>query len=158
MLLPHALLQLFLRCAPSVGPLTMSALVVYESAGRPYAIADDSTHRSYFPNSRSQAQAIAHRLLLAGHRVDVGYGQVDSDNFARLGINDDNAFEPCLNVAASARILSEAYGRAIRLYRPRQLALLHALSAYNSGGYWAGMAYARGVYATAAALQFETPR
>ena len=46
---PHALLELFLRCAPSVGAVTMSALVAYESGGNPYAIGDNTTRRSYAP-------------------------------------------------------------------------------------------------------------
>ncbi len=151
----HALLELFLRCAPSVGAVTMSALVAYESGGNPYAIGDNTTRRSYAPAGAGQAAALAVRLLRAGHRIDVGYAQIDSDNFARLGLDPSAAFDPCTNVAAGARILTEAYARAGRRFGPGQTALVHALSAYNSGGYWSALPYARGVYAQAAALRFE---
>ena len=57
------------------------------------------------------------------------------------------------NVEVGARILEADYARATRRYGPGQVALGHALSAYNSGGFFAGLAYARGVYATAARLQ-----
>jgi type IV secretion system protein VirB1 len=155
MFVPQALLQLFLRCAPNVGAVTMSALVAYESGGNPYAVGDNTTRRSYAPAGRAAAEALAVRLLRAGHRIDVGYAQIDSDNFARLGLDPAVAFEPCVNVAAGARILTEAYAGAGRRFGPGQAALVHALSAYNSGGYWSALPYAHGVYAQAAALRFE---
>jgi type IV secretion system protein VirB1 len=152
----HALLQLFLRCAPGVGPVTMSALVAYESDANPYAVGDNTDRRSYAPAGRAQAEELALRLLRAGHRIDVGYAQIDSDNFARLGIGPREAFDDCTNVGAGARILTEDYARAALRFGPGQAALMHALSAYNTGGFWAGLGYARGVYASAAALRFES--
>jgi type IV secretion system protein VirB1 len=47
------------------------------------------------------------------------------------------------------------YARAAARYGPGQTALVHALSAYNSGGFFAGLSYARGVYATAAGLSLR---
>jgi type IV secretion system protein VirB1 len=152
----HALLQLFLRCAPNVGAVTMSALVAYESGGNPNAVGDNTTRRSYAPAGRAAAEALAIRLLRAGHRIDVGYAQIDSDNFARLGLDAGVAFDPCTNLAAGARILTEAYAGAGRRFGAGQNALAHALSAYNSGGYWSALPYARAVYAEAAALRFES--
>ena len=132
----------------------MSALVVYESAARPNAIGDDTARRAYFPADRARAERLATTLLRAGHDIDVGYAQINSTNFARLGLDVHRAFEPCRNVSAGARLLAEAYGRAERSYGPGQSALVHALSAYNTGGFRAGLGYARGVYATAAGLRF----
>lgn len=152
---PLTLSAVFARCAPNVGPVTMSAIVAYESGARPYAIGDNTQRRSYFPTTRARAQALATQLLLAGHDIDVGYAQINSSNFARFGLTAKSAFEPCTNVAAGARILRAAYLGASRSYGAGQIALVHALSAYNTGGYFAGMSYARGVYATAAALRFE---
>jgi len=74
-------------------------------------------------------------------------------NVRAAGLALDEAFEPCTNVWLGARILEADYARATRRYGPGQVALGHALSAYNSGGFFAGLAYARGVYATAARLQ-----
>ena len=154
MIVPLALVSLVASCAPQVGPKTMYAVIAYESAGRPYAIGDNTDHRSYFPEGASAAEAIAHRLLGAGHNIDVGYAQVNSANFARFRFDAANAFEPCANIAAGAGILRDAYAGAARRYGPGQVALVHALSAYNTGGYWAGLGYARGVYATAATLRY----
>jgi len=155
MFVPHALLQLFLRCAPGVGARTMSALVAYESGGNPNAVGDNTMRRSYAPAGRAEAEALAVRLLRAGHRIDVGYAQIDSDNFTRLGLDAADALDPCMNVAAGARILTEAYSLAARRFGLGQRALVHALSAYNSGGYWSALPYARGVYDQARALHFE---
>ncbi len=154
MIVPIVLTQLLSHCAPRVGKSTMSAVVVYESGARPYAIGDNTVRRSYFPAERAVAERLAGRLLRAGHSLDVGYAQIDSGNFAALGLDVSSAFEPCANLAAGARILETAYRGAARRYGPGQTALVHALSAYNTGGYWAGLAYARGVYATAAALRY----
>ena len=137
--------------------MTMHAVIAYESGGRPYAIGDNTEHRSYFPSSSAAAQAIARRLLSAGHNIDVGYAQINSANFSRFGFDAARAFEPCANIAAGARVLRDAYAGAARHYGPGQIALVHALSAYNTGGYWAGLGYARGVYATAATLRYAAP-
>ena len=132
----------------------MSAVIVYESGARPFAIGDNTDRRAYFPQEREPAERLAVALLQAGHNIDVGYAQVNSSNFARLGLDVHRVFEPCVNIAAGARILQVAYAGAARTYGTGQPALLHALSAYNTGGYWAGLGYARGVYATAAGLRY----
>jgi type IV secretion system protein VirB1 len=133
----------------------MSAIVVYESGANPYAIDDDTERQAYFPNDRASAEALASRLLRAGHTIDVGYAQINSGNFGRFGLDVHSALDPCTNLATGARILRGFYRAAASLYGPGQAALVHALSAYNTGRYWAGMGYARGVAATAAALRYE---
>jgi type IV secretion system protein VirB1 len=154
-LVPLALSQLLANCAPAVGPVTMSAVVVYESGARPYAIGDNTARRSFFPQNRVGAEQLAGRLLREGHNIDVGYAQINSANFSGFGLDVHRAFEPCTNVSAGAAILQRAYASSERLYGAGQTALVHALSVYNTGGFWAGLGYARGVYATAAALRFE---
>lgn len=153
MIVPFALAQLLAACAPRIGRLTMSAVVVYESGARPYAVGDNTARRSYFPSERGAAEALAGHLLAAGHNIDVGYAQINSANFATLGLDVHRALGPCDNLQAGAAILERDYARAARAYGPGQSALVHALSAYNTGGYWAGLGYAGGVYATAATLR-----
>jgi type IV secretion system protein VirB1 len=153
LIVPLGLAHLLATCAPRVGRVTMSAIVVYESGARRYAIGDNTTRRSYFPGDRRRAEALADSLLRAGHNIDVGYAQINSGNFARLGLDAHRALAPCENLQAGASILARDYAGAARSYGPGQTALLHALSAYNTGGYWAGLGYANGVYATAASLR-----
>jgi type IV secretion system protein VirB1 len=152
MIVPFALAQLIARCAPHIGPVTMIAIVMYESGARPFAIGDNTARRSYDFSDRDRAAAFAGRLLEAGHDIDVGYAQVNSGNFAAYGLDASSAFEPCTNLATGGRILRGDYRAATRTYGPGQNALMHALSAYNTGGYWSGLGYARAVYATAAQL------
>ncbi len=148
-IVPIALAALVASCAPHVGPRTMESVVVYESGANPNAIGDDTTHRAYFPTTRDTAAALAISLLRAGHDLDLGYAQINASNLARTGLDARTVFEPCANLAVASRILRDDYARAVRRFGPGQTALRHALSAYNSGGYRAGLAYANGVYATA---------
>jgi type IV secretion system protein VirB1 len=154
-IVPFALLHVIAVCAPRVGRLTMSAIVLYESGGRPFAIGDNSARRSYYPRLRGDAVVLANRLLAAGHNIDVGYAQVNSSNFASYGVDVAAALEPCTNIGLGSRILRGDYARAKRTYGPGQAALIHAIAAYNSGSVWGGLDYARRVYAMAASVRFE---
>ena len=154
--------SLLRACAPAVGIKTMAGIVQYESGWHPYAIGDNDTHRAYYPPSAEQAVVVATDLLRLGHNLDAGLGQVNSSNWAPYGIDVRSVFEPCTNVRVASRILSGTYGSAIRTnwigraiatnddaYRQQQYALIHALSSYNSGRFWASMTYASNVYAIA---------
>jgi len=136
-------------CAPAVGPRTMAALVAHESGARPFAIADDTTRRSYDPATRASAIALAAALLRQGHDIDAGYAQINSANFAATGLTAARVFDPCANLAAGARILALAYASAARRYGTGQTALAHALSLYHSGSMTSGLDYAHAVFATA---------
>jgi type IV secretion system protein VirB1 len=155
MLVSFTLNALMHACAPSIGPRTLAAIVAYESGGRPEAIGDNTTRRAYFPANPADAESLARRLLGLGHNLDFGLMQLNVSNVRRLRLSLRGAFDPCTNLAAGGRILSEDYGRATRYFGPGQRALFHALSAYNAGGYWAGLGYARGVYGAAVRLRFE---
>lgn len=158
MLVSLALYELMHSCAPSIGTRTLAAVIAYESAGRPQAIGDNSLRRAYFPPDAASAERLATRLLAAGHDLDLGLMQINSRNLPALGLSVRAAFDPCANVSAGGRILSADYGRAERRFGSGQTALFHALSAYNAGGYWAGLAYARGVYGAAGRLRFQVRR
>ena len=153
MIVPLLVAQLVAACAPRVGRLTMSAVVMYESGSRPFAIGDNSARRADYPADRAAAEDVATRLLRAGHNIDVGYAQLNSTNFAALDLDVHRAFEPCTNVASGAHVLERAYLAAARRYGAGQPALTHALSAYNTGGEVAGSGYAARVYETAAELR-----
>ena len=157
LIVPFALVQLLAGCAPSVGIVTMSAVVEYESGAQPFAIGDNTARRSYFPASRLAATALALRLLRNGHNIDVGYAQVNSSNFDAYGLDASSALDPCTNLSTASRILQTAYSGAVRTYGPGRDALVHALSAYNTGRYWAGLGYAHSLYAIATQLRYEAP-
>jgi type IV secretion system protein VirB1 len=145
---------LLAACAPRIGTITMRSIVTYESGGRPYAIGDNSARRSYFPRRRRDAVELARTLVDLGHDLDLGYAQINMANVRAYGLDLAAAFDPCTNLRVGSTILRDDYARAAARYGRGQVALVHALSAYNTGGFFAGLGYARGVYAVAATLRY----
>lgn len=127
----------------------MLTLVSVESGGRPLAIYDNDSRRSYAFTDLRQAQSTAAQLLAAGHNVDLGLAQINSANLAALGLNAANVFDACTNLRAGAAILRRAYAAATQRFGPGQVALRHALGAYNSGSLFAAPQYVGRVVAAA---------
>ncbi len=121
------------QCAPTVAPRTLAAIVKVESGGDPLAMWDNTTGKRYLPATVPQAQSILSALMAEGHQVDVGIGQVDTENFARYGLNTRNVFNACTNLHVAGEILQSAYRQSESTYGPGQVALFHAFEAYNSG-------------------------
>lgn len=140
---------LIARCAPSVAPSTMAAIINAESSGKMFSIADagpvampweqrKAFVRSLFPGSTHEAVAVAKNLIANGHTVSVGLSQVNDRNLARLGISIENIFDPCTNIAAGGKIITEFYIAASKKFGNTPKALHAALSAYNSGDFLRG--------------------
>ena len=144
-----ALSALVARCAPTIAPTTMEAIVTVESGGDPLAIGDNTAGRSYYPRDRAGAESLARRLIEAGHSIDAGIAQIDSMNFAGFGVTVHSIFDPCVNLSVGARILSDDYAFAVRRYRDAQVALRHAIGMYNTGRLNAGRRYIERVFAAA---------
>ena len=144
-----ALAALIRHCAPAVAPSTMAAIVQVESGGNPFAIGDNTARRSYYPRDRAAAEAMARRLLDAGHLLDLGIAQIDSMNFAGFGVTAHTIFDPCTNLNVGGRILSGDYAFAVRRYGKGQVALRHAIGMYNTGRLNAGARYIARVVAAA---------
>jgi type IV secretion system protein VirB1 len=134
-------------CAAGVAPRTMAAIVSTESNGRPLTIHDNTTARGYTFVDRHKAETTASELLAAGHNVDLGLAQINSDNLGPLGLDVHASFDPCTNLRAGAALLQQAYASAAARFGPGQIALRHALSAYNSGSLFRAPEYARRVVA-----------
>lgn len=128
-----ALLPLITRCAPGVNPATMAAIVRVESSGNPFAINDNTSGRRYFPTSRAEATMILTRLVAAGHQVDAGLAQIDSENFVHYGLTTSTVFSVCQNIRAGAAIFQAGYRMAVRAGYGGQQATFRAFEAYNSG-------------------------
>lgn len=122
-------------CAPTVARATIAEIVRVESGGDPLAINVNrpAGARRLVAGSIEDAVRLAAAEIAAGHTVDVGLMQVNSRNFEAMGLTLVSAFNPCLNVAAGARILADAYSRAVMSYGEGQAALQVALSIYNTG-------------------------
>ena len=131
--------QLALRCGASVAPSTLASIARTESGFQPLSINDNTTKTSGVPATRDIAIQIASRLLEAGHSVDIGIMQINSANFARLGLTLETAFDPCRSIAAAAVVLAGDYAGG-DTHEGQQAALRVALSRYNTGDAQRGFA------------------
>lgn len=128
-------------CAPSVHPETMLRVVKHESAMNPNAIGINGGYRlSRQPQTKAQGIAMAEALVRAGFNIDIGYGQINIKTANRMGLTAAQLFEPCTNLNAAARVLTENYDGAAQKYGKGQRALNAALSQYNTGNFNAGIA------------------
>jgi len=98
-------------CSPMVDPSTARALVAAESGFNPRC--DRRRWRgARQPRNRVEAIATARALEASGWTYSVGLDQVNSRNFARLGLTASSAFEPCENLRAMQAVLSECLERS----------------------------------------------
>jgi type IV secretion system protein VirB1 len=136
-----SLAQLIASCAVGINPRTMTALVRVESGGDSLALHDNTWRSSYAPPDAATAVAWANQLMSMGHSVDLGLSQINSGNLPSLGLSVSSVFDPCTNLQAGATILSADYRAATARFGPGQVALRHALGAYNTGSLYAGQGY-----------------
>lgn len=130
-------------CAPHVDPATIAHIIRVESSGNPLAInVNRRSGRPPYPTPRitsaAHGAAVARDAISQGYNVDLGLMQVNNRNLASLGFSIEQMFEPCTNVRAGAKILSDNYSRARPQYGSDQAALLASLSAYNTGSFSRG--------------------
>lgn len=122
------------QCAPDVAPATLAAIVKTESAFDPNSIGVNGGRRLVRqPANKAEAIVTAKWLLDNGYNIDLGLGQVNSSNLARVNLSVEDAFDPCKNLAASAAILTANYRSAKRTEPNDQRALHVAFSMYNTG-------------------------
>ena len=127
------------NCAPSVASEIMEKLVRAESGFNRFAIGvNGEEHRSYFPTSQNEAVRIARELLGQGHSIDMGLGQINSENLDWLGLTVESVFDSCTNLKASEQVLRDGYDRARKQGSDPETALHQALSAYNTGTFTRG--------------------
>jgi len=122
-------------CAPYVSAVTLAAVIRVESGGNPIAIHVNRGPQPPPATTIDQAITYAAYAIARGYSVDLGLMQLNSKHLASLGYRVSDAFDPCRNIAAGARILQADYTAAAKQIGPGQGALLAALSAYNSGSF-----------------------
>ena len=127
-----AIFALALQCAPTVAPQTVAAIVQTESHGRPFALNVNGGSQPPPQANAASAAETAKRYIAAGYSVDLGLGQINSRNMRWLGLSWETVFDPCTNIAALGRVLTQNYNTAIAGRDP-QTALRVALSLYNTG-------------------------
>jgi len=128
-----AVLGLAAQCASGVAPSTIAAVVHTESKGYQFALNVNGVARQPArPTDAVDAARVARRYIAQGHSVDLGLGQINSNNMSALGLTWDSVFDPCINIGAAGKVLADNYHR-VRDGRMPQEALRVALSMYNTG-------------------------
>jgi len=126
-----AITMLAQQCAPEIATEAVVPLVVTESSGDDLAININKGPRVRAASIANGA-ALVRRYMAAGYTVDVGLAQVNSANFARLGVTVEQAFEPCTNLRLASSMLRAGYGLAIQHYAGLD-AISATYSLYNTG-------------------------
>lgn len=119
---------------PSVAPIVVG-IAQHESGLNPYAVHDNQSGRSYYPDTAHQAAVIAHSLIGIGHAsLDIGIGQITTANFGWLSLTVESALDPCKSFAGSASVLLARYngnppGSVKALYAAGAMARIRAVDA-----------------------------
>lgn len=143
------------QCAPSVAVETLVSVVHTESHFNPYAIGVNAKGvRSPHPVDSTSAAAAARSLIARGYNIDLGLGQINSANLRWLGLSVEDAFNPCRNLAASARVLSSNYLAVAQSSPSTEIAIATAMSMYNTGSRSRGFGngYVSRVYASSSVV------
>lgn len=129
--------QLAQQCANNVHHDTLQAIARVESGFNPFAIGVVKGSLKRQPQSYSEAVSAAKALHNAGKNFSMGLVQVNKYNLARYGLTYETVFDPCKNLAAGAKILTDCYTRAARADNGKvsQLTLHKAFSCYYSGSF-----------------------
>ena len=126
-----AITALAQQCAPEIATEAVVPLVVTESGGDALAVNVNKGPRVR-AESVAEGAAIVRRYMAAGYTVDVGLAQINSANFARLGVTVEQVFEPCTNLKLASTVLQQGYGMATRYYTGLD-AISATYSLYNTG-------------------------
>ena len=133
------LLTLIHQCAPYAAPETVKAVIQTESRGNPLALnVNGKMQLQYLPRTFDEAVGWANWLINRGYSVDLGLMQINSHNLTRFNMTPADAFDPCRNIQAGTELLTEQYTRAKQIHGEGNKALLHAISAYNTGNFQSG--------------------
>lgn len=125
---------------PTVPTSIVRMIVQEESSKNPYAVNVNKDGKSFVffnPKTKNEAIEIAQSYLNAGFSVDVGYMQLNSDNFKHLNTTLENALDPCKNIYLSSTIFYNFYKDTSK--KDSLITRIQkSLSAYNTGSYELG--------------------
>jgi type IV secretion system protein VirB1 len=128
------------QCAPGAPANIVEAIIRTESGFNPLAMnVNRGAKLTRRPVSRKEAEAWARWLLSNGYNFDAGLMQINSNNWEKLGLTPENVFDNCENIRLGATLFMENYSRAATVFGAGRLALVAALSAYNSGDFQSGI-------------------
>ncbi|HCS1372073.1 TPA: lytic transglycosylase domain-containing protein [Shigella sonnei] len=126
-------MTLISQCAPGVSPETMRAIIMTESGGNPYAIANVTDGGSKYFTTEEEAVNHAKKLTIDKKNFSAGLGQINSRNFQNLNLTNESVFSPCANIRAAAAVLKTCWDKYETKGGDQQKILRDAMSCYYSG-------------------------
>jgi len=122
-------------CAPQIATETIAAIVSVESGFRPLAIRINTGYPlADQPKSKAEAIETATVMIAEGQDLDLGLGGVNASQLSRLGLSISDAFDVCLNLKATARLLDGYYRVAVKAGAADGQAETFMLRAYYGQG------------------------
>lgn len=113
--MPVAFVDLAQTCAPLVAAETLAGVVSLESRFAPYNIRINSgAPLARQPQSKAEAIEVATTLAAERHNIQLGLGGVGIEELRKRKLSISDAFDPCLNLQATATLLDGYYRLAIK--------------------------------------------
>lgn len=112
--MPVLFVDLAQTCAPMVEAETLAGVVSLESRFEPFAVRVNSgPPLSKQPSTKAEAIEIATSLAAERQDVQLGLGGIDVEVLRKLKLSISDAFDPCLNLRATATMLDGYYRLAV---------------------------------------------
>jgi len=103
-------------CAPTIAVETLAGIVSLESRFEPFNIRINSgSPLKEQPSSKAEAIEIATTLAAQHQDIQLGLGGIGLDDLQKLKLTISDAFDPCLNLQATALLLDGYYRLAVRM-------------------------------------------
>lgn len=113
--MPVSFVDLAQSCAPFVAYETLAGIVSLESRFKPFNIRINSgPSLKQQPASKAEATEIATALAVENQDVQLGLAGIGLDDLRKLKLTIFDAFDPCLNLKATATLLDSSYRRAVK--------------------------------------------
>lgn len=113
--MPAGFLDLAQTCAPYVSSETLAGVVSLESRFAPFNIRINSgAPLKRQPATKAEAIEVATSLAAERHDIQMGLGGIGLEELHRLNLSVSDAFDPCLNLQATATLLDGYYRLAVK--------------------------------------------
>lgn len=113
--MPVAFEDLAQNCAPIVASETLAGVVSLESRFAPFNIRINSGEPlKRQPATKTEAIEVATSLATKRHDIQLGLGGIGLEELRRLNLSISEAFDPCLNLKATATLLDGYYRLAAK--------------------------------------------
>ncbi|MDK4728963.1 MULTISPECIES: transglycosylase SLT domain-containing protein [Rhizobium] len=116
-----AFVEIAQTCAPMVQVETLAGIVSLESRFQPFAIRiNTGPPLATQPASKAEAIEVATSLHADRQDIQIGLGGIGIEALQKLKLSVADAFDPCMNLKATATLLDGYYRAALRAGDPAQ--------------------------------------